>query len=303
MHWENRLPGVTAPGERFGGEGMMGQARGKAQVTSAFVALFALLVGVCPALCQSTEDPKPLSQAVAQPTFGEPRQYTPAEPAARPLVPSVGQLFGEIGQDFRNLPSKSNITLLVIGSSLALLGDHDRSISDSLAGNGALHETLEPGQFVGGFAFQAGAAVLTYAIGRATDKPRVARVGADLIRAQVLSQTVTQTIKFAAGRTRPDGSNDQSFPSGHTSSSFATATVLQRHFGWKVGVPAFAAAAYVAASRVQMQKHYFTDVAFGAIVGIIAGRTVTLRIGGERFTLAPMAAPGGAGIALTRVSF
>ena len=79
--------------------------------------------------------------------------------------------------------------------------------------------------------------------------------------------------------------------------SFASATVLQRHFGWKVGLPAYAVASYVAASRVEMKRHYLSDVAFGAALGIVAGRSVTIG-GRHQFLLAPMATPAGAGISV-----
>ena len=96
------------------------------------------------------------------------------------------------------------------------------------------------------------------------------------MRAQILSQAYVQAIKFTVQRERPDGSNSVSFPSGHSASAFATATVLQRHYGWKVGVPAAVLAAYVATARVHDNKHYLSDVVFGAAMGIAAQRTVTL---------------------------
>jgi hypothetical protein len=58
-----------------------------------------------------------------------------------------------------------------------------------------------------------------------------------------------------------------------------------------------AVASYVAASRVQMKRHYLSDVAFGAALGIVAGRTVTIGRGNARSGLAPMASPGGGGVA------
>jgi membrane-associated phospholipid phosphatase len=119
-------------------------------------------------------------------------------------------------------------------------------------------------------------------------------VGADLFRAQLMSQGLTMVAKQAVRRHRPEGSG-YAFPSGHTTVSFASATVLQRHFGWRVGVPAYAIASYVAMSRVQMQRHYLSDVAFGAALGIAAGHSI--RLGQQRqMELAPMFAPGGGGI-------
>jgi membrane-associated phospholipid phosphatase len=72
--------------------------------------------------------------------------------------------------------------------------------------------------------------------------------------------------------------------------------VLQQHFGWRVGVAAYAAASYVAASRLQMRRHYLSDVAFGAALGILAGRTVGRS---HRFVLTPIVTPGGTGAGVT----
>jgi membrane-associated phospholipid phosphatase len=57
----------------------------------------------------------------------------------------------------------------------------------------------------------------------------------------------------------------------------------------------------VAASRIQTQRHYLSDVAFGAAIGIVAGRTVTIGHGNARFAVSPAAAPGGAGVNFTWV--
>ena len=76
-------------------------------------------------------------------------------------------------------------------------------------------------------------------------------------------------------RERPDGSGANSFPSGHAADTMAFATALERHFNWKFYMPAYAAATYVAISRLHDNRHFASDVAAGAAVGIIAGRTVT----------------------------
>ena len=77
--------------------------------------------------------------------------------------------------------------------------------------------------------------------------------------------------------------------------------MLQRHFGWKAGVPAYALATYVAGSRLQENRHYVSDVMFGAAIGILAGRTVTVGRGSSRFAVAPLATNGGVGVALVKV--
>ena len=169
-------------------------------------------------------------------------------------------------------------------------------------GNWGNDDVFEPGQLVGAFAIQTGAALVTYGIGRMTDSPRAARVGAGIFRAQLVSQATAQVVKAAAGRTRPDGSNSHSFPSGHSASAFATATVLQRELGWKVGIPAYAMAGWVAASRVQMKRHYLSDVIAGATVGILAGRSVTVGSRNVRFSVDPMPVAGGIGVSFTKVA-
>ena len=116
------------------------------------------------------------------------------------------------------------------------------------------------------------------------------------MRAQIVSQAYTQALKFTVQRERPDGSNTLSFPSGHSASAFATAGVLQRHYGWKVGVPATLVAGYVATARVHDNKHHLSDVMFGAAMGIAGERTVTLRSGRYAVTLAPSAGGGRAGL-------
>ena len=190
-----------------------------------------------------------------------------------------------------------------LGTSLALR-PLDTPISTSrfnveLWENTGLDRTFEGGEVLGGTLFQVGGAFATYGVGKLVGKPGLAELGRDLVRAQILVQGVTQSIKYSVGRTRPDGSSNTSFPSGHSSSSFATATVLQRHYGWKVGLPAYGVASYIAASRLSENRHFLSDVAFGAIIGLAAGRTVTFDHGSTRFEIAPLVTPGGGGVPMT----
>ena len=214
---------------------------------------------------------------------------------SREVMPSFGSLFTDVGRDFRNLPSvESALILGIAGAAGAGVSGQDRRITRAAAGSSALDTMFEPGAVLGGGLVQVGGAFATFAIGHLAHSPRVATVGSELVRAQILTAAMTQGLKLSVGRTRPDGSR-YSFPSGHSSATFATATVLQRNFGWKVGIPAYGFAAYIAGSRLQENRHYLSDVLFGAAIGVVAGRTVTIGHGNKRFALAPIVAPGGGG--------
>jgi len=214
---------------------------------------------------------------------------------------SVGTLFEETIRDFKRLPSKDTLTLLGLGAIAATVAHSaDRPISNSFSSARSLGPAFEPGKTIGGARLQFAGAMATFAVGRLTDSPTISRIGADLVKAQIVSQTLTAGIKMSVRRTRPDGTAF-SFPSGHTSVTFASATVLQRHLGWKVGIPAYGLATYVAASRIQEKRHFLSDVAFGAVIGIVAGRTVTIGRGERRFVASPMATPGGGGVSFTLV--
>ena len=220
---------------------------------------------------------------------------------APPAMPSVAHVVRDTLADFRQLPSPEVVTWLSIGAAAASMArGADRPATEMLSGSPALDRLFAPGETVGGARFQLAGALATYTVGRFTGQSRVATLGADLLRANVVAQALTAGIKLSVRRGRPDGTQ-YSFPSGHTSVSFAAATVMQDHFGWKGGLPAYAAASYIAASRIQERRHYFSDVAFGAVVGLVAGRTVTVGRGDFRFAVEPMVPPGGgAGISLTK---
>jgi len=82
---------------------------------------------------------------------------------------------------------------------------------------------------------------------------------------------VTYAIKFTTMRTRPDKSNKHSFPSGHTSNSFLGATIIQNVYGKDIGIPAYILASITGLSRINDNKHYLSDVIFGAALGIGIG--------------------------------
>jgi membrane-associated phospholipid phosphatase len=66
--------------------------------------------------------------------------------------------------------------------------------------------------------------------------------------------------------------------------------VLEDHYGWKVGLPAFLVASYTAASRVVANDHWTSDVVFGAALGMASARTVTIKFRESRLAVAPVVA-------------
>lgn len=160
---------------------------------------------------------------------------------------------------------------------------------------------FESGNAIGQFAFQASAGLATYGIGKAVGNQKAALVGRDIVRAQIVSQVFVQALKYTVRRERPDGSNDKSFPSGHSASAFATATVLQRHYGWKVGVPAYALGGYIALARMAWNRHHATDVVMGAGFGIASARTVTMSLAKSKFNVGVQPERGGASLNFTKI--
>jgi len=124
-----------------------------------------------------------------------------------------------------------------------------------------------------------------------------------LLNALAVNGIVTMALK---GITHTDSPNGDPFgwPSGHTSSTFALATVMHEAYGPWVGLPLFAFAGFVGYERVDARNHDFNDVISGALIGIAIGHAVYQnhrpRVVG--FDVIPYADPanGTVGVALAR---
>lgn len=81
-------------------------------------------------------------------------------------------------------------------------------------------------------------------------------------------------IKYTAKEMRPDGSTANSWPSGHTATSFVGATILHKEYGLTVS-PWYSIAGYGVATatgvmRVLNNRHWVSDVLSGAGIGIMS---------------------------------
>jgi membrane-associated phospholipid phosphatase len=199
------------------------------------------------------------------------------------------------------------VILGIGGAAAALAHPVDDEVNDKLTSSDTAGKVFAAGKYIGSFYVQTGAAVGLYVVGRyvlphADGAPRtnkVSHVGFDMLRALIVSQTLTQGIKMSVRRDRPTG-ECCAFPSGHASATFATASVLERHFGYRGSWPMFLIASYVATSRLHDNRHFLSDVLFGAAVGMSSGWTVVGRHGRSQYALVPVPVRGGMLVALTR---
>lgn len=161
---------------------------------------------------------------------------------------------------------RTSLTIMasgVVGS--LVMQPHDESINEQWVN----HQRMSTDKARIGDLLGSGAPGLMIGLGQLYfDKPN----GEAMLKSWVAVSLWTGALKTLVGRRRPGGSeNRQSWPSGHTSVSFATATALGMAYGWKVGVPAGLLALGVGASRLADNRHWMSDVVGGAAVGIWMG--------------------------------
>jgi membrane-associated phospholipid phosphatase len=224
----------------------------------------------------------------------------PAEPPPTPRHTGIKALVKGLIVDFKYLPSRENLFWVGVGGGLALaVHPLDDNVNRGLVGSSVAENVFKPGEILGELGTLLGSASIVYAVGRLKDEPKVSHVGMDLIQSLAMSEVLTQTLKYTTRRERPDHSGRNSFPSGHAADTFAFATALERHLGWRYAVPAYTFASYVAISRLPANRHWFSDAVFGAAVGIIAGRTVTSHEAAP-FPVAVTYIPGGVAVMYVR---
>ena len=91
----------------------------------------------------------------------------------------------------------------------------------------------------------------------------------------VIMAALVNGIKYTAKEMRPDGSSANSWPSGHTATSFVGATLLHKEYGltrspW-YSVAGYGVATATGVMRVLNNRHWISDVMSGAGIGIVSG--------------------------------
>lgn len=131
----------------------------------------------------------------------------------------------------------------------------------------------------------------------------------------LLASIVTRVPKLLLGRQRPDNwegygpytfkgpFEGTSFPSGHTTASFAVASVIAtqyRDIRW-VPVAAYSVASLAGLSRIYDNRHWLSDVVGGAVVGTLVGNFVSRRVPNSKLNIVPVGGTNFQGISISYI--
>jgi membrane-associated phospholipid phosphatase len=175
-----------------------------------------------------------------------------------------------------------------VGLGAAALFATDRYTSDWVSRNGGLPVISHDVSWFGKPYTTGGIALGWYLTGRLTHNPKARETGILALQALVNTGIVTEVLKQATQRERPnagvEGDGDfwaggSSFPSGHSSSVWSLATVIAyeyRHTPW-IKYGAFAAATAISMSRYSGRNHFLSDIVAGSALGFGIGRFVFKR--------------------------
>jgi membrane-associated phospholipid phosphatase len=217
---------------------------------------------------------------------------------------TLGRFAPNLGRSFIGVFQPDSLRPLALGGAAALAssrldGSTERFFTRRWSGD----ELGEIGQTAGGAKLIVPLTAAFFVAGRASQDSRFRAATYDALQATIVNQSYATALKLTVRRTRPDGSNDLSFPSGHTSNAFALATVVGHHYGKRAGITAFVAAGLIGVSRLERNVHHLSDVVAGAALGYAVGRSVVRENGepagrGARLALVPSPAPSGGGVGL-----
>ena len=229
-----------------------------------------------------------VASAAAWPGFAPPSAATLSSlPAAPPPLAALAWRDGSSAPMLASSSDPRDSSYIALPSGSTVL--REAAISGAAIGAGfLLDDTIDPGSGEGTFLDEAAQAVgspyvlvggtaLLALYGWKADAPHEVTTAKKIALALAATSLTVLALKTATKRERPDESNDDSFPSGHAANTFAVATVLDREYSGIVPWVAYGAATLVATGRVVGNRHWFSDVVAGAVIGRFFGRLVTTK--------------------------
>jgi membrane-associated phospholipid phosphatase len=177
--------------------------------------------------------------------------------------------------------SPDNSRALFVGTIAAGLGTFGDSRAQRYFVDNPMPGLTNAGAKSGCLAVVAGSSLALLGLSQTVGGDRFRAAAYDTTQAVLVNSLYTFALKSTTHRTRPDGSDRLSFPSGHTSNAFAIATVWSKQYGIKAAVPGYFLASMVGVSRMAGQRHHLSDVVAGATLGYLVGSTVVKNDGGR----------------------
>ena len=221
-------------------------------------------------------------------------------------------LMSIILSDVKQLPAQSlteaertyfdskNLTLLLMagGGSLALHDKADDKIADHFDRHGNLsHDMDKLIDWTGSPVTHLSAAAIWYAVAANSQNEFGKSRAWTMIKALSVTGATTLILKGINNNHTPNGKS-LAWPSGHTSSSFCVAAVLDEFYGPKIGIPAYGLAGFVGYRMMDSGDHWASDVLFGAVLGYVVGHSVAgehKRLEVEGFDILPYNSFAGSG--------
>jgi hypothetical protein len=229
-----------------------------------------------------------LTSADELPSSTQPRDELPSFGAASPRAP-LASFGATVKRDVKALPADlwadtkkvygSPTNLLILGLSYGgSLAIQETGPDDTIERSYRTHRTFEPEvsnifAITGSPGTHFALAGVLYVAGQQMQNDKTYETSRKLTSALVITGLSTLLGKVATSDRNPDG-DWSSFPSGHASSTFALAAVMHEQYGPLAGIPLYALGGLVSIQRLEDHEHYFSDVVFGGVLGLVIGHTV-----------------------------
>lgn len=179
----------------------------------------------------------------------------------------------------RDFPNSESLIVMGSGAALALTSFFfvDESVHKYFAGQNRLGSSERVGNdYLGTGIPGAGLAVSMLGYGLWSSRADYVDSGEAQLEALAATFVFTDLLKFTTRRSRPESANRLSFPSGHTSTVFASAASLMDTKGEAWGIPTLVLGAFTGLCRLDVNAHYLSDVLFGAALGYALGHSYAL---------------------------